>query len=57
MFTKEKIDNGRFTHTYRVYNIQGMTDEQVLDACDRNNFGGYVTRDHEGNGWAKVYID
>lgn len=57
MFEKELIDRGRWTHTYLVRNTNGMTDEQVLDACDPNNFGGRVARTEDGNGWAQVYID
>ena len=57
MFRFELINRGRFHAQYRVYNIAEMDDLEVLDACDPNNFGGHVTRDHEGNGWARVYID
>lgn len=57
MFEKELVNRGQFTHTYLVRNTNGMTDEQVLNACDPNNFGGRVARTEDGNGWAQVYID
>ena len=37
---------------YRIKNYEGMTEEEIIDACDRNNFGGRVC----GN-LATVYID
>ena len=27
---------------YRVENYEGMTEEEIIDACDYNNFGGRV---------------
>jgi hypothetical protein len=38
--------------TYGIENYDGMTEEQILNACDRCNFGGYV----HGN-IATVYTD
>jgi hypothetical protein len=40
------------TNTYRVEDYEGMTKEEMIDACDPNNFGGYVV----GN-IVTVYID
>ena len=57
MFKCVLTEKGRYHNHYDVFNINGMTDEQVLDACDRNNFGGVVVRDYNGNGTAMVYID
>lgn len=33
------------TDTYCVENYKGMTDEEIIDACDPNNFGGRVYGD------------
>lgn len=38
--------------TYGIENYEGMTEEQILNACDSCNFGGYVY----GN-IATVYTD
>lgn len=38
--------------TYGIENYEGMTNEEIIDACDPNNFGGKVL----GN-ICKVYTD
>jgi len=38
--------------TYGIKNYDGMTEEEIINACDANNFGGRVY----GN-ICKVYID
>ena len=38
--------------TYGIQNHEGMTEEEIINACDPNNFGGQVY----GN-ICKVYID
>ena len=40
------------THTYGIENYDGMTEQEILNACDPCNFGGQVY----GN-IVKVYID
>lgn len=37
-------------------NVTPYTDEQLLDMCDRNNFGGYIRRGQNG-ATATVYTD
>lgn len=51
-----KIGGGYGYDEYKVYNFEDMTDEQIIDRCDRNNFGGRVTR-YDGFAIVKVYID
>lgn len=51
-----KINSGYGYDEYKVYNFEDMTDEQIIDRCDRNNFGGRVTR-YDGYAIVKVYID
>ena len=51
-----KTDGGYGYDEYKVYNFEDMTDEQIIDRCDRNNFGGRVTR-CDGFAIVKVYID
>ena len=41
-FTCRLIKRGRGTDTYEVANTNGMTKDEIIDACDFNNFGGYV---------------
>lgn len=38
--------------TYGIENFEGMTKEEIIDACDPNNFGGQVY----GN-ICKVWVD
>lgn len=56
MFEFIKIDYGYGYEEYKVYNFENMTDEQIIDKCDCNNFGGRVMR---CNSYAivKIYID
>ena len=44
--TKTMIyNNYRTTQTYRVEgDIANLTNAELIDFCDRNNFGGYVSR-------------
>lgn len=51
-FEKKLVNRGCGTHYYEVKNTEGMTKEEILDACDCNNFGGTVY----GNTVA-VYVD
>ena len=41
-FTYKIIRYGRGTNTYEVNNTEGMTKQEIIDACDPNNFGGKV---------------
>ena len=43
------------TEEYRVEGITTETNEQIIDFCNRNNFGGYVYR--YGQGCARVEIN
>lgn len=56
MFKFELINGGRYHAQYKVFNISEMDDLAILDACNPNNCGGRVTRDSEGNGWARVFL-
>ena len=44
-----------------VYEIDGpiyeMTDEQIIDACDSVNFGGYVKSRSHFHAYVDVYTD
>ena len=51
-FEKELIQRRRGSEFYRVKGIEGMTKQEILDACDLNNFGGWV----RGN-IVEVFID
>ena len=45
------------TATYIIEGIKTESDEEILDFCDPNNFGGYVTRYSDGTASVEVYID
>lgn len=49
---KTLINRTYTTNTYEVEDYEGMTNEEMIDACNPNNFGGYVV----GN-TVTVYID
>ena len=53
-FKKDLIRYTRGADLYYIEGYDGMTDEEVIDACDPNNFGGYVDRN---SGCCKVYTD
>lgn len=41
-FTYKLERRGYGTDVYTVDNIDGMTEEEIIDACDSANFGGRV---------------
>ena len=51
-FKKKLLVRTYGTETYGIENYEGMTEEEIINACDPNNFGGRVY----GN-IVKVYID
>ena len=51
-FKKTLLVKTPYADTYGIENYKGMTKEEILDACDPNNFGGTV----HGN-IVKVNID
>jgi hypothetical protein len=51
-FKKTALIQGYGFVTYGIENYEGMTEEEIVNACDPNNFGGHV----HGN-LCKVYID
>lgn len=51
-FEKILVGRGYGTEEYMVKNCEGMTEEEIVDACDPCNFGGRVY----GN-LVTVYID
>ena len=51
-FKKTLLVQTPSTHTYGIEGYKGMTHDEIINACDPNNFGGQVF----GN-ICKVYID
>lgn len=51
-FKATEVERGRGYSIYNISGFEGMTDDDIIDACDRNNFGGMVC----GN-TCKVYTD
>ena len=51
-FEKKLVYRGCGCEEYEVKNTEGMTEDEIIDACDCCNFGGRVY----GN-TVKVYID
>jgi hypothetical protein len=47
--------NYRTMNEYRVEGITTETNQEIIDACDRNAFGGTVYRGN--NGTARVIVD
>ena len=47
--------NYRTMNEYRVEGITTETDQEIIDACDRNAFGGTVYRSNDGK--ARVIVD
>jgi hypothetical protein len=55
IMSKERAQRWETTETYFVKDINGATNDQIIDFCDPNNFGGYVTR--YANNCAKVIVN
>ena len=51
-FKKTALIQGYGSVTYGIENYEGMTEEEIIDACDPNNFGGHVY-----GSLCKVFID
>lgn len=51
-FKKTLLVKTPYANTYGIENYEGMTEEEIINACDYSNFGGQVC----GN-ICKVYID
>lgn len=43
---KTLINRTYTTNTYEVEDYDGMTNEEMIDACDPNNFGGLCSRQY-----------
>lgn len=56
MFTTEFYDRGYGYNEYKVVGYEGMTDKEIVNKCDPNNFGGRVNR-YNGYAIVKVYVD
>lgn len=41
---------------YKVFNCENMTESEIINKCDPNNFGSRVNR-YDGYAIVKVYID
>ena len=44
-FGKTLLIKTPYAETYGITNYEGMTKEEILDACDPNNFGGEIFGD------------
>lgn len=53
----EQYSNSKFRRVFIVEGITDETDEEILDFCDRNNFGGWVRRRGDGTAQVECYID
>lgn len=51
-FEKTLVNRQYGIEEYRIKNYEGMTEKEIIEACDRNNFGGRVN----GN-LVTVYVD
>lgn len=51
-FKKTALIQGYGSVTYGIENYEGMTEEEIIDACDPCNFGGHVY-----GSLCKVFID
>lgn len=49
--------HGRGYDEYKVTNYEGYDDDTIIDKCDRNNWGGTVTKYSNGYAIVKVYTD
>ena len=59
MMKKTLVETNRRTReTYKVTGIvANRTDDELIDFCDRNNFGGMVRRYVDYVAYVTVYID
>lgn len=51
-FKKTLLVQTHGSMTYGIENFDGMTEQEIIDACDPNNFGGHVY-----GSLCKVFID
>ena len=51
------IQYGQSIDTYKVTGIYGMTDTQIINACDMNNWGGTVQKTADDTAIVQVYKD
>lgn len=51
-FKKQLIRRGYGVEEYQVENYEGMTEDEIIMACDANAFGGRVC-----GCYATIYID
>ena len=54
---KEFYGSGYGYTEYKVFDYEGMTDSEIINKCDPNNFGGRVAKYSNGYAIVKVYID
>lgn len=56
---KNQVSQGYGHQCYRVEGIEVATksNQELIDFCDRNNFGGNVVRHSDTVAFVKVYID
>ena len=51
-FKAIRTNRGHGFEEYQISGADGMTDSEIINACDPNNFGGHVS-----GSYVKVYID
>lgn len=54
---KEKITSKRGTEIYKVTTDKKVTDNELINFCDCNNFGGYVTKKANNIYIVEIFID
>jgi hypothetical protein len=56
MLKKRLVKNGLVARYEVEGNVDHLNDQEILDFCDLNNWGGMVYR-HENGAMVEVYID
>lgn len=55
--TKKRVEIGRGYDVYEVENFQGLTDDEIADKCDFNNWGYRVLERYPEHMLIKIYTD
>ena len=55
--TKRRVEIGRGYDIYEVENFQGLTDDEIADKCDFNNWGYRVLERYPEHMLIKIYTD
>lgn len=54
---KRRVEMGRGYDVYAVENFHGLTDEEIADKCDFNNWGFVVLERYPEHMLIKIYTD